>query len=269
LKSGKHLCLKVLQHKVIVGAFPISIDYDGLANRSRAADVSAEAAVISEHIEHQKLVLGIDRLDYTKGIPRRLKAFSGALDVYPELRRRITFLQVIVPSRTDVPRYQALKEEIERLIGEINGQFTQPGWIPVQYMYRSLRDTELLAYYRVADIALITPLKDGMNLVAKEYCVANEDGDGVLILSEFAGAATQLSADAIMVNPFDKKMVAAAIHHAFNMDSAERISRMKSLRRSIRNENVFKWVDNFLAALCQGPTTATGPKAAVARDLVV
>ncbi|MBI5060593.1 trehalose-6-phosphate synthase [candidate division KSB1 bacterium] len=248
-KAGRRIRLNILQRNVIVGAFPISIDYDRFAKRSRDDDVVQQAAVIRHHLGDQQLVLGIDRLDYTKGIPRRLKAFAEVLTAYPELRRRITLLQVIVPSRTDVLRYQALKEDIERLIGEINGRFTQPGWIPIQYMYRTLCETELLAYFHSADIALITPLKDGMNLVAKEYCVANAAGTGVLILSEFAGAAAQLSTEAVIVNPFDKKMTAAAIHHAFEMATADRVRRMQNLRRLVRRDNVFKWADDFLAEL--------------------
>lgn len=248
-KSGKHIRIQFLNRDILVGTFPISIDYNGFVRRSRESDVKRQADHIREHIGEQQLVLGLDRLDYTKGIPRRLAAFAEALTAYPELRRRITFLQVIVPSRTDVARYQTLKEEIERLVGEINGRFTQPGWIPVQYMYRHLCETELLAYYRCADIALITPLKDGMNLVAKEYVTCNHDGNGVLILSEFAGAARQMLNGALIVNPFDKKMVAAAIHHAFNMDLNERLRQMDILRQSVHSNDVFKWVDSFLAAL--------------------
>ncbi len=253
--AGKQVRLKLHDRDILVGAFSISIDYDGFTKRSRDEDVMKQAAAIRSHMGEQQLVLGIDRLDYTKGIPRRLNAFAEVLTAYPELRRRITFLQVIIPSRTDVMRYQTLKEDIERLIGEINGRFTQPGWTPIQYMHRGLCETELLAYYRTADIALITPLKDGMNLVAKEYCAANADKQGVLILSEFAGAAAQLSSDAIVVNPFDKKMTAEAIYRAFCMESHERARRMKNLRRAIHQDNVFKWADSFLAAL-SGSTTS-------------
>jgi trehalose 6-phosphate synthase/phosphatase len=245
-KSGRNVKIRMLNREVLVGAFPISVDYDGFITRSRTDEVTTQVNLVQNHTGTLQLVLGIDRLDYTKGIPRRLEAFAEALTLYPELRRRIIFLQVIIPSRTDVSRYQSLKEEIERLVGRINGQFTQPGWIPIEYMYRHLCDTELLAYYRSADIALITPLKDGMNLVAKEYCVCNRDRSGVLILSEFAGAAAQLSRDAILVNPFDKKTVAKAIHHAFNMSAEERSVRMHNLRDSIRHNDVFRWVESFM-----------------------
>jgi len=138
------------------------------------------------------LILGVDRLDYTKGVPHRLRAFAEALARYPEMRGKTEFIQLVVPSRMNVDSYQELKQEIEGLVGEINGQYTDGGWTPVHYMFRSVSRTELLAYYRACEIALVTPLKDGMNLVAKEYCACNIDGNGVLILSEFAGAAAEL-----------------------------------------------------------------------------
>jgi len=153
-----------------------------------------------------------------------------------------------VPSREDILQYQALKAEIEGLVGEINGEFSQSEWIPVHYMFRSLERTELLAYYRAADIALITSLKDGMNLVAKEYCAANVDKSGVLILSEFAGAAIQLRGDALLVNPYDIEGVADAIYQSYGMHIDERRQRMQRLRKSVARRDVFWWVDSFLQA---------------------
>jgi len=153
-----------------------------------------------------------------------------------------------VPSREYVPAYQALKAEIESLVGEINGKFSQSGWIPIHYMFRSLERAELLAYYRAADIALVTPLKDGMNLIAKEYCAANIDNNGVLVLSEFAGAATQLHRGALVVNPYDIEGVADAIYQAYCMSTSERQSRMRKLRESVAKRDIFWWVDFFVWA---------------------
>jgi len=196
----------------------------------------------------QQLVLGLDRLDYTKGIPYRLRAFHLALSRYPELHRKLTLLQVVVPSREGVPEYQELKAQIERLVTQINGEFTQPGWVPIQYVFRSLEWEELLSYYRAADVGLVTPLKDGMNLVAKEYCACQIEGDGVLILSEFAGAAVQMEHDAILVNPYDLDRVADAIREAVSMTREQRRPPMRRLRSIVRREDVFAWVDQFLAA---------------------
>ena len=156
-----------------VGVFPISIDYEEFAKLASTQDVTDRAWYIHEHYKNRKILMGVDRLDYSKGIPERLRAFRQALRNYPDLMEKITFVQVVVPSRRDITKYADLKTEIERLVGEINGEFTRSGWVPVHYMFTSLERPELVAYYRTSEIAFITPLKDGMNLVAKEYCSSN------------------------------------------------------------------------------------------------
>jgi trehalose 6-phosphate synthase len=155
----------------------------------------------------------------------------------------------VVPSRVDIPQYHELKTRIERLVGEINGEFTRPGgWVPIHYVFRSLARADLLAYYQAAQIALVTPLKDGMNLVAKEFCACSIEENCVLILSEFAGAAAQLQRGALLVNPYDIEGMADAIHHAFIMPAKERGARMRRMRRAIREQDIFWWVDSFLRA---------------------
>ncbi|WP_028324709.1 alpha,alpha-trehalose-phosphate synthase (UDP-forming) [Desulfatirhabdium butyrativorans] len=244
-----HVCkLTTGKQEIRLGTFPISIDYQGFADLAGTKEVADEAWIIHQNLPNRQLILGIDRLDYTKGIPNRLMAFAAALKRYPQMRKKITLIQVVVPSRGNIREYNLLKQEIERLVGEINGQFTEVGWTPIIYMYRSLSRSELVAYYRTCEIALITPLKDGMNLVAKEYCASNVDENGVLILSEFAGAAAQLHQAAILVNPFDIEAVAEAIYRAFTMAPDERKTRMQRLRRSIARQNVFHWVKTFLRA---------------------
>ena len=160
----------------------------------------------------------------------------------------MVLIQVVVPSRVEIPRYHEFKGRIDRLVGDINGRFSTSTWIPVQYHFRGLDREELLAHYRACDIAFITPLKDGMNLVAKEYCACRTDEDGALILSQFAGAAEQLKPDALLVNPYDIEQMADTIVKAFRMSPAERTARMKRMRRMVRKENVFWWVDSFLKA---------------------
>jgi trehalose 6-phosphate synthase len=246
---GQVVQVAALRRKVRVGHFPISIDFNAFLRQATAPEVAARAKELHTLLPKRKLVLGIDRLDYTKGIPLRLKAFYDVLTRYPELRERVSLIQVVVPSREDIPEYRALKTEIEQLVGKINGGFVDPGgWVPVWYVYRSLTRLDLLAYYRAADIGLITPLKDGMNLVAKEYCACSIEEDCALILSEFAGAAAQLGRGALLVNPFDIEGVADAIHRAYHMDAGERQARMRAMRRSIRENDVFWWVDSFLRA---------------------
>ena len=246
---GQVLLVSALGRVVRVGSFPISIDYNTFMRRAAASDVAERARELHRLLPNRRLILGVDRLDYTKGIPLRLKAFQSLLSRFPELRERVSYIQVVVPSREDIPRYQELKTEIEQLVSKINGSFVHPGgWVPVWYVYRSLSRLDLLAYYRAADIALVTPLRDGMNLVAKEYCACSIEEDCALILSEFAGAAAQLGRSALLVNPYDIEGVADAIHRAYHMGKSERQARMRRMRRAIREYDVFWWVDSFLRA---------------------
>ncbi|UCG83215.1 MAG: trehalose-6-phosphate synthase [Dehalococcoidia bacterium] len=231
-----------------IGSFPISIDFKEFAKRAKSPVVVQSARQLREVLLNQQIALGVDRLDYSKGISEKLYAFRNALERFKDLRGKITLIQIVVPSREDISQYQSLKNEIEALISEINGRFSRLGWTPVHYLYRSLERTELLAYYRAADMALITSLKDGMNLVAKEYCAANVDKSGVLILSEFTGAAVQLREDSLLVNPYDIEGVADAIYKAYSMNNDERQRRMQRLRRSVARHDVFLWVDSFLKA---------------------
>ena len=244
------------KREIGIGSFPISIDFRDVSRLAASPVVAQAAKQLHEAIPNQQIVLGVDRLDYSKGIPEKLRAFRNVLERFDGLRGKVTLLQIAVPSRGDIPEYQALRTEIEGLVGEINGMFSQSGWTPVHYMYRSFERTELLAYYRAADIALITSLKDGMNLVAKEYCAANVNKSGVLVLSEFAGAATQLRRDCLLVNPYDIEGVAEAIYQAYAMSIDERRRRMYRLRQSVARRDVFWWVDSFLQAAIAREQTA-------------
>lgn len=241
----------VMQHhgrELRAGVFPISIDVREFRRLAASKEVSESAWYIHEALPDRQIVLGVDRLDYTKGIPYRLEAFRMLLRNHPDLRGRITLVQVVVPSRTDIPEYFDLKTKIERLVGEINGEFTTSGWVPIHYLFRHLTRGELLGYYRTAEIALVTPIKDGMNLVAKEYITCNLEGNGVLILSEFAGAAAQLHRDALLVNPYDIEGTAEALHVAFMMDHDERRRRMRRMRATVRRYDIYRWVESFLDA---------------------
>lgn len=240
--------LTVDDREMRVGNFPIGIDFNDFAARASSPEVTARSSDLRSESEGLQIVLGVDRLDYTKGIPQRLNAFAGLLERYPEMRGKVCLYQVVVPSRAGIPRYDQLKTEIERLVGEINGRYGGTGWTPVHYLYRSLESDNLLALYRAADVALVTPLKDGMNLVAKEYCACRLDDNGVLILSEFAGAAAQLGKRAVVVNPYDVEQTADAIYHALRMSPLEQRRRMRQLRRSVRTQSVFWWVDQFMQA---------------------
>ncbi|MFO8239664.1 MAG: trehalose-6-phosphate synthase [Dissulfuribacterales bacterium] len=228
--------------------FSASVVVEFVGSDAESKEVADLAWYLHEALPNRQVILGVDRLDYTKGIPERLEAFKDALSRFPELQGKTTLVQVVVPSREEVPEYQTLRAELYRLVGEINGQFTRSGWVPIHYLYRSLDRSELLAYYRLAEIALITPLKDGMNLVAKEYCACNLEENGVLILSEFAGVAAHLHRNAIMVNPYDVEGMSNAIREAFHMDRTERHNRMHKLREIVHHRDIFWWVNNFLEA---------------------
>ncbi len=231
-----------------VGYFPISIDYKNFSATAKKPKVKKMAGDFQKALGKRTIILGVDRLDYTKGIPQRLEAIRAALQLYPELMGNISLVQIAVPSREEVPEYRILKERIEQLVGEINGQFTRPGYIPIHYQYRSLPREELVSYYRAAAMALVTPLRDGMNLVAKEYCACNMSRTGVLFLSEFAGAAAQLQNGAILVNPHDVEGVARAIHDAYYMDAQERRKRMRKMQETIRKFDIFWWVNSYMQA---------------------
>jgi trehalose 6-phosphate synthase len=231
----------------LAASFPISIDFQSISKLAACKQTEERRIEICRCLPEHTLI-GVDRLDYTKGIPERLKAFQHLLREYPGLHRKITLIQLVVPSREAVPKYQELKREVERLVSRINGEFSEPGWAPIQYLYRSVSLEELLAYYRAADIALVTPLKDGMNLVAKEFCAARIDDGGVLVLSEFAGAAAQLKNGALLVNPYDTRATAETIKRACEMPEEDRRWRMEELRTGIKSHDVFRWLKDFQRA---------------------
>ncbi len=248
INLGKQLIIERNGRKTLVGDFPISIDFDEFADQAATPEITALAEQVRDDMRGRSLVIGVDRLDYTKGLPEKLKAFSQMLSQYPELRRKVNLVQVVVPSREDIPKYHDLKLEIERKISEINGRFTESGWVPIHFIYRRLDRSQLLAYYRAANVALVTPLKDGMNLVAKEYCAAQVDEQGVLVLSEFAGSAPQLQSGALMVNPNDVVGTAAALRQAILMPGEERMRRMSRLRKAVQRHDVYRWSNSFLQA---------------------
>ena len=231
---------------VRLGVFPMGVDAADIAARSATPGVRELAQEFRTGVE--RLIVGVDRLDYSKGIPRRLLALRRLLEKHPEWRGAVRLVQVAAPSRGGVGAYRELRWEVEGLVGRINGKFGTPTWTPVHYMYQSVQGELLLALYRAADAFLVTPLRDGMNLVAKEFVASRTDGDGILLLSEFAGAADELG-EALLVNPYDVDGVADTIHRALTMDEAERRRRMRALRARVASHDVDWWANDFLAAL--------------------
>ena len=234
------------ERAVRLGIFPMGVD--ARAFNERAADPGVIMKSLGHKPGKERLILGIDRLDYSKGIPRRLAAIERLLEDHPEWRRNMRFLQVAVPSRGSVSAYRTFRREVEQLISRINGRFGTSTWMPIHYMHQSLEQDDLIALYRAADVMLVTPVRDGMNLVAKEFVACRNDESGALVLSEFAGAADDLS-DALIVNPYDIAGVASSIHSALTMDAAERRRRMRALRVTVFERDVNWWTQEFLAAL--------------------
>ncbi len=244
-KHHLHIC-QTDTREVRVGAFPISVDYQEFAQQAQSHAVDDQ--VLSDHkqLKGQKIIFSCDRLDISKGITYRLEAIEYLLKNHPELHEKVTFFQVVVPSRTEIVKYQNLKREVDRLVGEINSQYTKTGWVPIHYIYHSISQKELLSFYRIAEIALITPIKDGMNLVAKEYIASNVDEKGALILSEFAGSATQLQYEAFLVNPYDIEGMAESIYTVLTLPSKDKKKRMHKMRHQVQRYDVFWWVRTFL-----------------------
>jgi trehalose 6-phosphate synthase len=252
LRRQRNYTLVKCGNRIIqVRDLPISIDFNQFNDAAHSSEVQDAAWYLHENLHERQLMLGIDRLDYTKGIPERFLAYELALEKYPELLQKISLLQVVVPSRTLDPDYQNLKEQLDQMVGRINARFGQSGWIPIHYIFRSLDKTQLIAHYRTSEIAFITPLRDGMNLVAKEYCACSVDNNGVLILSEFAGAADQLGEKALLVNPYDIEKTADTIYRAFTMPPEERQQRMHWLRVQVQKNDVHRWLRFFMRAFNQ------------------
>ncbi len=225
----------------MAGTYPISIDFHEMAMQAESGRVREREQEIRRQVPGQAIVMGLDRLDYTKGLLERVAGFRELLARHPELRGRVTLLQVVVPSREQIPPYRELRLSLEQQISAINGQYGGAGWTPIVYLYRSVSREEMLAMYRAAAIALITPLRDGMNLVAKEFCAARTEEDGVLILSEFAGAAEELKTGALLVNPYDVEAVASALVRGLAMERSEQRARMRQMRETIAAHDVFRW----------------------------
>jgi trehalose 6-phosphate synthase/phosphatase len=246
--SNSHGEVIVGSRKVIVDSFPMGIDYERYAASAASPETLEKEVKYRTSLNYENLMLSIDRLDYSKGIPQRLLAFERFLTENPEFKERVSILMVVVPSRDQVEMYRQLKEEIDLLVGRINGKFGTLGWTPVHYFYRGFSLPSLSAFYRMANVALVTPLRDGMNLVCKEFIASKLDQKGVLILSEMAGASKELS-DAILINPNDINAHANAMKEALIMPLAEQKERIQIMQASLQKYNIHHWVRVFMERL--------------------
>ena len=229
---------------VEIGAFPLGIDYERYAERAREAP--------RERQKGKRILLGVDRLDYTKGIPDRIRAYERLLELHPEHRGEVVFIQVAVPSREQVSEYQRLKRELDELVGRVNGRFGTRDWTPIHYIRRSMPSQRLSALYRDADVCVVTPLRDGMNLVAKEFVASQVDDPGVLVLSRLAGAAETML-ESLLVNPYNRDSVVEALDQAIKMPTDQRETRMRALQQRERKHDVHAWLSSFLSQAITPP----------------
>lgn len=225
-------------------AFPIGIDYDKFHNACLKKSVIAEKQKLKNYLSAQKLIFSVDRLDYSKGLLLKLKGYETFLESYPGWQSKVVFNMVVVPSRDNIGKYKEMKKEIESTVGRINGKYSSIAWRPIIYQYKSLTFNELIALYDLSDVGLITPLRDGMNLVAKEYVACQVENEGVLILSEMAGAAAELN-EALIINPVDNVEMAETISNALEMKPEEKHTRLERMKNRISNYNVFTWSFDF------------------------
>jgi trehalose 6-phosphate synthase len=250
-KQGRGQTFEVDGRHTRIGAFPVSIETATYARLARSAARSPLAMGIRDSLTGLRLVLGVDRLDYSKGIIQRINAFDRFLELNPEWRSRVTLLQITPRSRSDISDYAAIENEVTTLISRVNGHYGEASWTPIRYVNRIYSRTALAGIYRAADVALITPLRDGMNLVAKEYVAAQDAEDpGVLILSQFAGAAAELT-NALIVNPHESDAVAAALKRALGMPLFERRERHGPMLEHLLVHNIELWAEDYLAALAE------------------
>jgi len=249
IAAGK-LVIAAGERLVKVDAFPMGIDFKRFAKASDEPETQQEIEQIRDQIGDRKLILSLDRLDYTKGLIQRLEAYDLFLDKYPEYRGKVTFVLKAIASRAGITQYQVLKRRLDELVGRVNGKYGSLEWMPVWYLFRFLPESMLVALYRLADVALLTPVRDGMNLIAKEFLATKADGNGVLILSELAGAAEELR-EALTVNPNNQMEIAQAIKDALEMPLSERRKRVSLMQERIKRYDVVRWAEDFIANLAQ------------------
>jgi trehalose 6-phosphate synthase len=251
--------IKGFGRKLAIDAFPIGIDANAFAAEAEANVRAPRLRALARGAGSLAFIVGVDRLDYTKGLPQRIRGIERLLKSHPTYRGRVQFLQIAPPTREGLAAYDAIRAELERLTGRVNGRFGDFSWSPINYVHRMVPRPILAGLFRRCRVGLVTPLRDGMNLVAKEYVAAQDPEDpGVLVLSEFAGAAEQLE-EALIVNPHDPANVAAAIHRALEMPLGERRARQRALWARVADQDIAWWRERFLGALTKASPATSQP----------
>jgi len=236
------------KHATLIRPYPISVDFDGINLVSKSKEVSGAMNALGEefHLDGMKVILGLDRIDYTKGIPERMFAVDRMLEKNPKLKEKVVFIQVGEMSRIHIPRYKELNDRLNKLVEEINWKHSTDAWDPIIFTRRHLSYHEIIALYRLADVCVVSSLHDGMNLVAKEFVSSRSDTDGMLVLSRFTGSARELT-DAVLINPYDREETSNGISEALNMPKEKRSRKMKKMRQVIKNKNIYRWAGKIIS----------------------
>ena len=242
--------IKVNDRRIRLGAHPVGLDLKRVENALKEVKVQQRMEELRHELQGTRMILSVGRLDYTKGIIEQLEAYERLLDEYPDLHDKVTLMMVCVPAASEMTIYRDLQNQIEQAVGRINGRFAKVGWTPLQFFFRSLPFAELVAYYSMADVMWITPLRDGLNLVAKEYIATQgmTDGSGVLVLSEFAGAAAELRGP-ILANPHDRTELVKTCYLALTLKRDEARSRMREAYDVVKHNDITVWGDEFMSAV--------------------
>ena len=237
-------------HETLIRPYPISVDFDGLTEKAQSLEVQLiEQQLIEEYkLEGMKVLVGLDRIDYTKGIPEKLLAIDALLQSHPELKEKLVFLQIGVISRLHIQSYKAINDEINALVESINWKYSTTHWKPIILTRQHFSLPQLLALYRISDVGIVSSLHDGMNLVAKEFVTSRTNGSGMLVLSQFTGAARELT-EAILINPYDSEQFSQGIYRALTLPEEERKKRMSKMQDTIRSSNIFRWAGKIISEL--------------------
>jgi len=237
-------------HETIIRPFPIGVDYEYVENLSKSKEVKGYMQGLKEEflLNYDFIMLGLDRIDYTKGILERLRAVDRFVEKYPEYKGRFVFIQMGRLSRMHIPAYKRLNDEINALVEEINWKHSHEGWVPILFVRRYIKYPEVIAFFKLANICVVSPLHDGMNLVAKEYVSSRTDGSGVLVLSQFTGSSRELEGS-VMINPYDTEDFADKLKIAVTMDKKDARLRMQKMRKQVANNNIYRWAGKLLSEL--------------------
>jgi trehalose 6-phosphate synthase len=264
MEVGVKTVVRYMGRDIRIGTYPVGIDYDEFSSEASSPNIIAASKAIRLYMSGAQVVIALDRMDSTSGIYERIRAFRRLLELHPEMKGRVTLTQIAIPCHKTPSEDKRIDLQIESAVGQVNRNFGSYDWTPIHYYCRRLTLAQLISFYQSADVALITPLRGGMNLVAREFCACRNDETGVMLMSRFSGAAEELKIGGLIVDPYDVDHVASVLHHALCMSRCEQQERMAALRKHIRTHDVFNWLQSFRADMA--PLNSTPPFRTVSHE---